>query len=1502
MNAPSGSDDGAGTPTGARLQAYGHDQATARTAEEWADAYYLAAWLSTFEPSPPRLRGSGPTDPAGPEPPGTGPASQPPPRPPEAEAPRPDTEGGSAPRPPGAGRPDDGAPPVPSRPAPPLGAGIGFPALADRQGLTAALRPFHLRRRRGPATELDHGETARNYACALLEARRGGGEGAGPDQAAVWPHLRPERERAVELVLLIDSSLAMLFQQEVAGGVRDLLRNSGVFRRVRVLYFDSDSLGEPSPYDAATGARHSPLGFGGPESGGAGAMQVVLILTDGLGEGWRYAGLRRWLAALAGRRAVGIAHLLSPYQWHRSGIRPETVDLRRSFPADPARANAGYRERRPPLPESPDGTGDAPGGGRPLFVPVLPLRAKAVAAWARFVMGRGPAAFRGAALGLRPDGAGADEPVEGAVREPLEDDPDAQVRRFHRSSTSTAFELATALAVVPLQPELITAVCERVTGRSRPSELTEIFFSGLVTVIDDHPGDGTANAVYWDFRPEVRRTLLALGGRRSQIRGVLSLLAAEFAHLDPWFEAVGRMLRGEEDVRPRTGQASHWWAKWMRPALEAVSLVGPHNEFFDLVFSIPTGNAGVQAAQPEDGDAWHEPANGIALDFADPPSSRSVDGRGISYGPASDIAGIDRSHADGSAMPDSADSIVSLSPSAERRSEPVRSGRRPPSIWGPVPRRNPAFTGRVASLGRLRDKFVDTDSQLVTVALHGMSGVGKTELAKEYLHRFSDEYDVIWWFPASQINQIHESYFSLAENLGLSPAGSSVDHVVHSVHQELRHRQAWLLVFDSADAPEYLERFLPTDGPGHVIVTSRDGRWALRGRDDFLEINIFDRHESIELLQLRGPELLTATEADGLAEELGDLPLALNQAAVWLHESGISVSDYLTRFADKKSEMLGLLTPVDASYPLAVAAAWNVSLDQLAQTNRAALQLLQVLSFFAVAPVPRYVLNFARDIDAPPELRQALEDPAKLGKAIRDITRYSLAQVDHRHNNLTMHRLVKQAVQAPLDDAETETFRHCVHQLLAKSDPQDSSPVGITRYAELLPHVWASEAWDCTDPWVRTLVLTEIDISVQRGEYAEARRLGETVLALWREKLGSTHLDTLRAQLQLVPAYRQLGALETALELCGRTLTTLRETQGADSEETSAAEFQYSRDLRFAGRFGESLDVAAESYRKCARRFGEDDPQTLIANHFYSFALLLNGDVFKAVEQFRDVLNRREIILGHDNAQTVSSADGYSDALMEAGDYHQAWRMQEELVERIRFAWGEHVPAVLSNMRTLTVMQRRVGRHQESVELAERVWRRLNERFGPESNQTILAALQYSLSLQAVDRLSEALRFADAALEGYRRLLGDQHPHTAGTAVNRAVVLRRLGRVAEARAADENALPILREYVGPDHPRTLVCLANLAGDLFASGDIAGALELDRQTWENCRRLLTDRHPLTLLLRRNLAADRVAVGEDIGDEQQEIAEEYARILGPDHPATLALGQVLRGEADTYIAQI
>ncbi|HEX3961162.1 MAG TPA: FxSxx-COOH system tetratricopeptide repeat protein, partial [Trebonia sp.] len=448
-----------------------------------------------------------------------------------------------------------------------------------------------------------------------------------------------------------------------------------------------------------------------------------------------------------------------------------------------------------------------------------------------------------------------------------------------------------------------------------------------------------------------------------------------------------------------------------------------------------------------------------------------------------------------------------------------------PRIWN-LPARNRGFTGRDGLVVTVREHLAAQDTAVVQ-AFQGMGGVGKTQLAIEYAYRFAGAYDLAWWIDAEQAGLIADQFAALGTELDCTGPGAAAGTVRAAVLGDLRARGRSLLIFDNAEDPADIGGWLP--GTGHVLITSRARGWTEIAAP--VEVDVLARAESVALLRNRVTGLSEA-DADRLADALGDLPLAIAQAAGFMTETGTAATDYLELLATRAGQLLDQDVP-GMAYPMSLAAATQLSAGRLSGDDPAAAQLAGLCAFLAPEPIPQDLFTSAPD-QLPGDLAASAADPLAWRRTVAHLTRQSLVRADDR--GLVMHRLT----QAILRDQPTPSpaaVREHSEAILAASDPGDpQNPVTWPRWAQLLPHLLAADLASTDNHSLRWMACNACCYLLARGDTRTARDLAANLRDHWRSRLGDDDEYTLSVANYLAWARRSMGHYAEARELDEDTL------------------------------------------------------------------------------------------------------------------------------------------------------------------------------------------------------------------------------------------------------------------------------------------------------------------------------------------------------------------------------
>jgi hypothetical protein len=506
-----------------------------------------------------------------------------------------------------------------------------------------------------------------------------------------------------------------------------------------------------------------------------------------------------------------------------------------------------------------------------------------------------------------------------------------------------------------------------------------------------------------------------------------------------------------------------------------------------------------------------------------------------------------------------------------------------PPVWNLGPR-NPGFVGRDAALVSLRERLRSGGAAVVQ-ALHGMGGVGKTQLAIEYAYRYAGAYDLAWWVGAEESGLIGERYAALAAELKLTGPHAETVTAVSALRAYLRGHSRWLLVFDNAESPRELQDWLPA-GPGHTLITSRHPGWGqLAAR---LDVDVLSRPESVGLIHTYWPGVGEA-EADRLADALGDLPLALAQAAGFLAETGMPVDQYLALLEVRAGELLDEGTP-DA-HPHSLAAVIRLSTDRLAQVDLPALALVRIGAFLAPEPIPVDLLLGqipANGDSRPPELADlaaAVANPVAAHRSLARIGRYGLARVDR---GLQLHRLTQAILRDQLTAEHAAAYRAHAQALLAAADPggDPEDPARWPGWARILPHLLATDPASSASLDLRDLACRATLHLYRRGDSQPARDLADHLYRQWREHLGPDDRHTLRVACVLLRVLVTFGRYREACQLGEDTLARSRHSLGPDHPETLRAAHYLVTCLHQMGAFEQARQLNEDTLARRRRVLG----------------------------------------------------------------------------------------------------------------------------------------------------------------------------------------------------------------------------------------------------------------------------------------------------------------------------
>ncbi|MEE1763054.1 FxSxx-COOH system tetratricopeptide repeat protein [Streptomyces sp. SP18BB07] len=817
--------------------------------------------------------------------------------------------------------------------------------------------------------------------------------------------------------------------------------------------------------------------------------------------------------------------------------------------------------------------------------------------------------------------------------------------------------------------------------------------------------------------------------------------------------------------------------------------------------------------------------------------------------------------------------------------------------------RYPWFTGRSPILDRLRERLVSGRSgQRLPQVLHGLGGVGKSQLAREYAHRFKADYDLVWWIDAEQPDLVLPKVAALAQELDL-PVGDDVSEAAEAAMTALRQGDPcarWLLIFDNVpDLNRALPLFPGQTAPvrdhvyGHILVTTRDRPGSTLVQS--LEMEVFTREESVEHLCRRVPGL-RENDADRVADALGDLPLAVEVAAAWLEATATPVEEYIDQLREQSTRVLSVQEAVNAvEYPSSVGATWNISITRLREESPAAARLLELCAFFSAEPISMTLISSDAMIDALLPYDRDLRARYMLGRVTQALNRFALAKVDSADNSIQVHRLVQAAVRDSLDDQRYVETIHEVHRVLAAARPREGAvddPAQWLGFEVIWPHLMPSNIRECAEEEPRQLMVDRVRYLGKRGELQAARDLATDLDELWtNEILDADDEQVLNLRFQLANVMRSQGDYQAARAMDERTLDGQRRLLGEDHPNILMTSGSLAADLRALGRYKEALDLDLRIHLGFKEIFGDDHPRTLSAANNLAIDLRLAGDSEAARRLTEDTVRRRTALLGPTHPYTLATKGHHARDLRDLGDYRTSAELLREVRESFEQVFNPGVPEVLQADKSLAVSLRKAGRTAEALRITEETWKtyaRYHDRYGSTIPEVLACGLNLAADYFATDPEdgpARAVHQVEEVLDGYQDSFGAEHPFTMYCYNNLAMYHRALGDIEKAEELSRHARDCLAATLGDDHPAVLSAGLNLANAYGDRGLYDHAERSERQAVEGLRRRFGADHPDVLVGMGNLAITLRDTGRDEAVRLQEkAATRLTQLLGRSHPVT------------------
>jgi tetratricopeptide (TPR) repeat protein/nucleoside phosphorylase len=753
----------------------------------------------------------------------------------------------------------------------------------------------------------------------------------------------------------------------------------------------------------------------------------------------------------------------------------------------------------------------------------------------------------------------------------------------------------------------------------------------------------------------------------------------------------------------------------------------------------------------------------------------------------------------------------------DRSPEPVSVSPPPAPVFAlPFPQ-NPQFVGREAELQAVQLWL----AQKSVVAICGLGGVGKTQLAVQYAYQYQQAYSHVLWVSVAPPLEIQSQFASLAETLGIPIIQQTVENLAAQVKLWLASHSGWLLLLDNIEEEkktgeekprpitEQLQRVLPDTLTGRVLLTTRQAGPPLPIQPVVLQMLTIEEGAKFLVQLVYG---VTAAEASGhgeygqaqvLSQQLGGLPLALTQAAAYMRVQGRGCADYLALYHVYQKELLAERGEkwFKEDHPESVAVTLRASLQQVQAREPQALELLQGCAFLPPDGIPEEVLRAALAVN-----------PLQLDKLLKPILSYSLLTRDPQRQEVSIHRLVQAVLRWELEAVQAQWVERLVTVLetlfpATQDSSKDWAKIEHWQRCERL----LSSALACGEESQRLAIATVTlarllgrvaDYLRKKADYEKSLQWYKQALAIWEKEGDKEVAEVVSIRNSMVQVYDLKGDYATALSLAKETLARSEQVLGDKHPQTATSLGWLGMTYYFKGEFENALPLCQRAVAINEEVLGKDHYDT--GNSFDRLAVVYQaqGEYEKALPLFQRALAISERVLGTEHPETANSLNNLAQLYQAQGEYEKALPLFQRALEIYERVLGKEHPHTATNLNNLAQLYYDQGEYEKALPPFESLVEIRELVLGKDHPDTAISLNNLAVLYDNQGEYEKALALYQRALEIRERVLGKEHPDTATSLNNLAGLYQAQGEYEKALPLYERALAILNKRLGEQHPTT----------------------------------------------------------------------------------------------------
>ncbi|XP_065680803.1 uncharacterized protein LOC136094740 [Hydra vulgaris] len=743
-------------------------------------------------------------------------------------------------------------------------------------------------------------------------------------------------------------------------------------------------------------------------------------------------------------------------------------------------------------------------------------------------------------------------------------------------------------------------------------------------------------------------------------------------------------------------------------------------------------------------------------------------------------------------------------------------------------------------------RYFTQDTKKSALVLYGMSGVGKTKIAKKYCEIYSNFYKNIVWIDAA-FGKLQTSIRNRCQILGLAIHDSkndfNIEVIVEKIHNYYISGKT-VYIFDNVDneSVKGLTMYISRKANSFTLITSQWRTWSSNVNKMF--VDVFSFEDAFAYVKNNVKEY-TDEDIKNLVKELGYHPFAITQAIKYINIHKVSIEKYIDRYSQKPLEILDTDNFPSEDESKSAIKAINLVLFKLKKTNPIPLDLLNCLSHCDGQNISKeFIIQILNQMK--------INEEHLIDEIVGLLMSYSLLNC-FDNNKYSMHELTQLTCRCfQSKNSRTKTYINLIENYFKFELKQVKDHVEFgNHFVFHFLYMFRNKGKRMSKTF-HHMSTSIYQLLVCKGLFNETIEILKAIESFNTETYGENNKLVLDTKHNIALCLHDMGTFNEALEIFYSVEKIQTEILGINHPDTTKTKHNIASCLKNTGKYNEALEIYNFVEKLRTEILGINHPDTMKTKHSIASCLKNMGKYNEALEIHYSVEKMRINILGINHQDTMTTMHNIAICLKKMGKYNEALKINRSVKKIQKDILGLNHPDTMATNHNIANCLYNMGKYNKALVKYYSVEKKRAKILGVNHPDTLATKHNIASCLYIMGKYNEALKIYYSVEKIETDILSINHPDTMATKHNIASCLNNMGKFNEALEINYFVEKMRTEILGSDHPDTVRTKQNIAICLMNMGKHNEALKIYHNVVKIRTEILGIKHPSTLITNHNIA--------------------------------------------------